>query len=188
MANVSKGVLKGLLYIGLSAAGLLLLLGADLLAGMRWEQHLPSDQEARREFDSHRREYVRFASILRQDPRVGIVGSDGVVSGDTQHAGPVAQYRDMMRSLGVKQIIVGEDGAIEFVLWGSGCAICSDSYKGLRYVPEDFKADARRGWVPKWVKSLDSDSLPQANGSVDDGLYVVPIAPGWFIYRLEIHE
>ena len=35
---------------------------------MRWEQHLPSDQEARREFDSHRREYIRFASLLRQDP------------------------------------------------------------------------------------------------------------------------
>ena len=188
MAKLSAALLKRLLYIGLSAVGLLLLLAAGVFAWMRWEQHLPSDQEARRQFDSRRTEYIRFASRLRQDLQVGIIGSDGIVSGATKHAGPIAEYRDIMRSLGAKQIIVGEDGSVEFVLWGFGCAICSDSYKGLRYAPVDFKADARRGWMPKLVNSLDGNNLPQANGSVDDGLYVVQIEPEWFIYRLEYHE
>ena len=188
MAKLSTALLKRLLYIGLSAVGLLLLLSAGVFAWMRWEQHLPSDQEARRQFDSHRTEYIRFASRLRQDMQVGIIGSDGIVSGAAEHAGPVAEYRDIMRSLGAKQIIVGEDGSVEFVLWGFGCAICSDSYKGLRYAPVDFKADARRGWMPKLVNSLDGNNLPQANGSVDDGLYVVQIEPEWFIFRLEYHE
>jgi hypothetical protein len=142
-------VVKGLLYIGLSAVSLLLLLAAGVFVWLRWEQHLPSDQAARRQFDSHRREYIRFASLLRQDPRVGIIGSDGVVSGDAKHAGPVAQYRDMMRSLGAKQIIVGEDGSIEFVLWGTGCTICSASYKGLRYVPDDLSIVSKFTSEPK---------------------------------------
>ena len=74
-------LLKGLLYIGLSVVGLLLLLSASVFGWMRWEQHFPSDQEARRQFDSHRTEYVRFASHLRQDLQVGIIGGDGIEIG-----------------------------------------------------------------------------------------------------------
>lgn len=186
--ELSTAVSKGSLYISLSALALLLLLAAGVFAWMRGVQPLPSDQEARRQFDSHRTEYIRFAARLRQDLRAGIIDSDGRVSSATRQVGPVMEYRDMMRSLGAKTVVVGEDGSIEFELWGFGCAICSDSYKGLRYAPGDFKADARPGWAPKSVKSLDNNDLPQTNGSLNDGLYVVQIEPEWFIYRYEYHE
>ena len=186
--ELSKAVSKGSLYISLSALALLLLLAVGVFAWTQGEQHLPSDQEARRQFDSHRTEYIRFAARLRQDLRAGIIESDGSVSSATRQVGPVEEYRDMMHSLGAKAAVVREDGSIEFELWGVGCAICSDSYKGLRYAPGDFKADARTGWMPKLVKSLDSNDLPQTNGSINDGLYVVQIEPEWFIYRSEYHE
>jgi hypothetical protein len=182
-----KAALKGLLYVGVSALALLSVAIAGVFAWLQWQLHLPSDQEARGQFHSHRTEYIRFASLLQLEPRPGIIGSDGTAT-TVNHERPAAEYRDLMRKIGAKDVVVGEDGSIEFALWGFGCAICSDSYKGVRYVPEESKPDIHRGWVPQLVNSLDSNKLPKANGSVTDGLYVVPIEPGWFIYRLEIHE
>ena len=92
-----------------------------------------------------------------------------------------------MRRLGAKQIVVGENGSVEFVLWGFGCAICSDSYKGLRYAPVDFKADARRGWMPKLVNStavaplwrgLDFRSSREPRGSDDHVATTLPEVGG----------
>jgi len=178
-----KAAHKGLLYVSL-----LLFAVVGVFAWMRWEQHLPNDQEARQQFDSHRTDFVRFASLLRQDSGARIIGSDGGANAYTGHPRVVAEYRDLMRRIGAKHVVVRDDGSMEFALWGFGCAICSDSYKGMRYVPEDSKADAHHGWLPKLVSSLDGNNLTQENGSIDDGLYVVQLAPEWFIYRLEIHD
>ncbi len=38
------------------------------------------------------------------------------------------------------------------------------------------------------VTSLKDANMPQENGSVASGLYVVPIEPEWFIYRFEYQE
>jgi hypothetical protein len=104
------------------------------------------------------------------------------------HARVVPEYRDLMRRISAKDVVVREDGSIEFALWGFGCAICSDSYMGLRYRPLDSKSSSRSGWAPRLVNSLDSKNLPQENGSVADGLYVVQLEPEWFIYRFEYRE
>lgn len=93
-----------------------------------------------------------------------------------------------MRRTGAKAVYVRPDGSIEFQLWGFGCAPCSDSFKGMRYFPADGKSSSGSGWVPKVVRSLDDEALPKENGAIADGLYVMQIEPGWFIYRLEVDD
>jgi hypothetical protein len=58
----------------------------------------------------------------------------------------------------------------------------------MRYLPADGKTQPGGGWVPKLVRSLDSENLPKERGAVADGLYVVQLEPEWYIYRLEISD
>lgn len=93
-----------------------------------------------------------------------------------------------MSKIGARNVIIGEDGSIEFALWGDGCAICSDSYMGVLYYPKDHKVDSSGERAQTVVTSLDSAKLPHEKGAVATGLYVVPIEPEWFIYRDEYQE
>jgi hypothetical protein len=93
-----------------------------------------------------------------------------------------------MSKIGAKHATIREDGSMEFALWGDGCAICDDSYMGVRYYPKDHKVDSSVEWTQTVVTSLDSAKLPQEKGAVATGLYVVPIEPEWFIYRFEYRE
>jgi hypothetical protein len=94
---------------------------------MQWQYHLRSDRHARQQFDEHRAEFIRFASLLRHDPTATIIDINGVVGAYTDHARSVPDYRDLMRSTGAKAVYVRPDGSVEFQLWGFGCAPCSDS-------------------------------------------------------------
>jgi hypothetical protein len=183
-----KAPLKILLYVSLSAVSLLLIAVIGSFAWLRWEQHLPSEQLARQQFVGHRTDYIHFASLLRQDTAARFISSDGSVDVYTNHARVVPEYRDLMRRIGAKDVIVREDGSMEFALWGFGCAICSDSYMGIRYFPVQSRPAGRPGWVQILVSSLDGKALPQENGSIADGLYVVQLEPEWFIYRFEYRE
>jgi hypothetical protein len=150
--------------------------------------HLPSEQSVRQQFQSHRADYIRFVTLLQKDPSATQVDGDGKVDIDGVHSRFVPEYRDLIRKIGAKSVIVREDGSMEFTLGGSGCAICSDSYMGVRYYPKNLKSVSHPGWTQTVVASLDSAKLPQEKGSIASGLYVVPIEPEWFIYRLEIQE
>ena len=183
-----KATLKILLYVSLSAVSLLIIAAIGSFAWLRWEQHLPSEQTAREQFEVHRTDYIRFASLLRQDTGVRFISSDGSVGMNANAARVVPEYRDLMRRISVKDVMVREDGSIEFTLWGFGCVICSDSYMGIRYSPVQVSPQTRPGWTQILVKSLDSKNLPRENGSIADGLYVVPLEPEWFIYRFEYRE
>jgi hypothetical protein len=145
-----------------------------------WERYLPSEGRVRQQFESHKTDYTRLVALLQKDPSLA----------DGEPRGPmVAEYKDLIHEAGIKFVFLREDGSIEFVLGGYGCAICSDSYVGMRYLPKDHKIEIQPGWVtPTVVASLDSAKLPQSNGEVTSGLYVIPIEPEWFIYRLEIQE
>lgn len=158
------------------------------LAFMRWEYHLPSDQKAHQHFEDHRAAFVRFASMLRQDPRARIINKNGVDDAFEKDARTVPEYRELMRSIGADAVYVRPDGSIEFQLWGFGCAPCSDSFKGIRYSPLGAKPHTTFEWVPQVVGSLDSQDLPKAKGAVADGLYVIPLEPEWSIYRVEISD
>ena len=78
-------------------------------------------------------------------------------------------------------------GSMEFTLGGYGGPISSDSYIGVRYFPKN-PIGSPPGWTQTLVSSLDSTKLPQENGSVAIGLYVVAIEPEWFIFCFEYQE
>jgi hypothetical protein len=183
-----KATIKSLLYVCLSAASLLLLAVVCVIAFTVWEYHLPSDQRARQQFEDHRAAFVGFAAVLRQDPRVRVISPNGVDDVFEKDTRAVAEFRDVMRSIGAKAVYVRPDGSIEFQLWGFGCAPCADSFKGLRFQPKGGHPQYPHGGAPIVVSSLKDESLPKYKGAVADGLYVVPLDPEWSIYRLEISD
>ncbi|MGD0987024.1 MAG: hypothetical protein ABR874_04385 [Candidatus Sulfotelmatobacter sp.] len=186
---MSKTVLnKALLYACLSAVGLLLIVGYSFWWRLTPHYYLPREQRVVQQFESNRDAYIRFAALLRKDPSARYVGSDGKVDIDGTHGRLVPEYRNLIRKIGAKYVIIREDGSMEFALWGDGCAICSDSYMGVRYYPKDHKVDSSVGWTQTEVTSLDSAKLPKEQGAVASGLYVVPIEPEWFVYRFEYQE
>jgi hypothetical protein len=184
---MSVTINKVLLYVGLSAAGLLLIAGFSFWWWLMPHYYLPPQQRVVQQFESNRADYIRFAALLRNDPSARYVGSDGKVDIDGLQGRLVPEYRELLRKIGAKSVLIGKDGSMEFALWGDGCAICSDSYMGVRYYPKDHKAESS-GWEATVVTSLDSAKLPQEKGAVASGLYVVPIEPEWFIYRFEYQE
>jgi hypothetical protein len=185
-----KRFLKIALYSCLFLVGLCLLIPVSFRLWLKYEYHLPPGQRVRKQFENNRADYIQFVTLLQRDrsARVIVIDGDGKVGIDGLHRRLVPEYRDLIRKIGAKDVIVREDGSIEFALWGFGCAICSDSYMGVRYYPKDPKPGSPAGWEQTVVTSLDSAKLPQEKGAVATGLYVVPIEPEWFIYRLEYQE
>jgi hypothetical protein len=171
-------------YVCLGAAGLSLLAVVCVIALMRWQHSLPSDQKARQHFEDHKAAFVRFASMLRQDRRARVIDRNGLEEGIEKRAQAVPEYRDLMSSIGAQAVYVRADGSIEFQIWGFGCAPCSDSFKGLRYFPIYGKPQDGP-WAPRVVDSLDDESLPKDRDSVADSIYIVPLEPQWAIYRIE---
>jgi len=171
---------KVLLYVCLLTVGLV---GLFLLVGIGWwlwpefRLPLPSEQQMRQQFQSRKADYIRLVTLLKKDPSAKYVS----VNGNTE-------YQILARKIGIKDVIIREDGSIEFALWGYGGTIEDDSYMGVRYFPADHKIDSSAGWTQTVVTSLVSAKLPQENGSVATGLYVVAIEPEWFIYRFEYRE
>ncbi len=183
-----KASVKIPLYVSLSVASLVLLAVVGVVAFMRREYHLPSDQEARQQFADHRAEFVRFASMLRKDQKPRVIYSNSVDDAFEKDARVIPEYRDLMRSTGAKAVYVRPDGSIEFQLWGFGCAPCADSFKGLRFQPIGGQPQYPYGGAPILVSSLRDESLPKNKRAIADGLYVLPLEREWSIYRLEISD
>ena len=183
-----KAVLKVLVYLGLSFIGLFAASIIAFWAWAAWLYHLPSDQLARQQFVGHKADYVRLASLLRQDPNTIFIDSNGEVESRGSHWKFVPEYFAPIRNIGAKSIYLRQDGSIEFELWGFGCAPCADSFKGVRFAPADGQPKYPYGGAPLIVRSLENSSLPKSKGAVADGLYVVPIDREWSIYRLEISD
>jgi hypothetical protein len=182
-----KNIFKITLYGCLSAVSFVLLAGAGLWLYEAWEYRLPPEQRVRQQFEDHRADYIRFVTFLRNDRSAKYIGSGGMVDIDGINERLVPEYRDLIRKIGAKFVIVREDGSMEFALWGNGGTVMDDSYMGVRYFPKDHSMDAM-GWKQIVVTSLASAKLPQEHEAVATGLYVVSIEPEWFIYRLEIQE
>jgi hypothetical protein len=183
-----KRFLKTLLYLCLSFVGLCLLALVGSGLWLKYEYHLPPEQRVRQRFEKNRADYIQFVALLQKDQSAHFVDSDGRVDTDGSHSRLVPEYRGLIYRIGAKSVTVGQDGSIEFSLYGFGCAICSDSYMGVRYVPKNHRKDVPAGWDYTIVTSLDSTKLPQEHGAVATGMYVVPVEPEWFIYRFEYQE
>ena len=183
-----KRLLKMLLYSCLLLVGLCLLAPVGFRLWLKYEYHLPPEQRVRQEFENSRADYIQFVTLLQRDQSAHSIDDGGRVGIDGGHSRLVPEYRNLIRKIGAKNVKIGEDGSIEFSLYGFGCAICSDSYMGVLYVPKHRRTDARPGWEQIVVTSLDNAKLPQEHGAVTTGLYVVPIEPEWFIFRDEYQE
>ena len=75
-----------------------------------------------------------------------------------------------------------------FTLWGTGCAICSDRYKAVMYLPQGAHGGPGAQWTPGEAKSLADKDLPHSGRSIVDGLYIVPLEPEWYLFRFEYSE
>lgn len=111
-----KPILKTLVYVCLSALGLLLVAAGVRIAFLRSEYSLPSDLKARRHFYEHKAEFVRFASLLRQDSKARAISSNGVDDIYESDARLVPEYGTFMHGIGAKEAFVRPDGSIEFEL------------------------------------------------------------------------
>lgn len=183
-----KRLLKILLYSCLFSVGFCLLAPVSLSLWLKYEYHLPPEQRVRKQFENNRADYIQFVTLLQRDQSAHFIDGDGKVDIDGVHSRLVPEYRHLIRKIGAKDVLIREDGSIEFSVYGFGCAICSDSYMGVRYNPKDPKTGSPAGWEQTVVTSLESANLPQEKGAVATGLYVVPMEPDWFIYRLEYQE
>ena len=178
---------KALACISASVFGIAFLGTGGFWAFVKLSYHLPSDERVLHQFQTRKADYVRFVELIKNDPSVRFVDGDGRVDiGDVKWREAPA-YRQLIRDIGAKFVLISDDGSVQFVLWGDGCAICSDSYMGVLYLPPD-RETPHGGWQHTTVASLDSSKLPQKKGSVATGLYVVPVEPKWFIYRFEYQE
>ena len=181
-----KAILKVLLYVGLLALSLLVVSALAFWGWMRWEYHLPREETAREQFARPRADYIRFVSLLQQDPGAKIIDINGDVDANSNRARHVPEYHDLIHKIGATSVMVREDGSIEFEVWGFGCAPCRNSFMGMRNFRIDGQPHPAPGWPPELVGSLDDKSLPKDRGAVADGLYVLPLDSEWSIYRLEI--
>ena len=161
--------------------------GLGLLVGGWWALRPSNEQIARHSFELHRADYVRFATLLEQHHGDRYIGSDGTAVDGSGKPRLDQDYSGMMRKIDAKFVTVREDGSAEFALSGFGCTICSDSYFGVRYQPSR-RSSSDPGWAAQSVESLSDKDLPHNGGSIADGLYVVNIAPEWFVYRFEYRE
>jgi hypothetical protein len=182
-----KRAMKTVAYIGASAVGFVVLAVAGLWLWWKASYYLPPAARVSQEFIRHRAEYTEFVGLLANDPSARFVDQDGRVGWGGTRQRIVREYGHLMQETGVKFVIVGDDGSVEFALLGNGCAICSDSYMGVLYDPASARA-SDAAWDRIVVTSLDSARLPQENGSVATGLYVVEIEPHWFVYRFGYQE
>jgi hypothetical protein len=185
-----KRLLKIELYVCLCFVGFCLLVAVGFRLWPKHKYRLPPEQTVRERFEKNRADYVQFVALLQRDQsaRPFVIDGDGRVGMDGVHSRLVPEYQRLIRKIGAKDVTIRGDGSIEFALYGFGCATCSDSFMGVRYVPKVRRADARLGWEQTAVTSLDSVKLPHENGAVATGLYVVNLEPEWFIYRLEYQE
>jgi hypothetical protein len=180
-------VFRILVYSCIFSVGLCLLAAVGSRSWLKHEYHLPPEQRVREQFENNRADYVQFVTLLQSDT-VHFIDDSGRVDIDGVHSQLVPEYRRLIHKIGAKDVLIREDGSIEFSLYGSGYAVCSDSYMGVRYVPKVLRTNSLSGWKQTPVTSLESAKLPHENGAVANGLYVVPIEPEWFIYRFDYQD
>ena|SRR5882724_8836861 len=169
--------------LALAAAYLLVIASSWLFSN--WAYRLPSDKEALVFFRAHKsdlealRRLERNRILVGQDLGGGAAGKEGVAPFDRQ------LYFLLGRELKTKLVRHDlDDGATEIYIWGFGCSVCNDSYKGFAWVP----AGSRMLSYADIPRSLADKDMPR---SIDEpkafrgGIYLVPIAENWYIVRQE---
>jgi hypothetical protein len=171
--------------------GLLGLIGL-LYGWAHWPFNWPSDNASIALFRDHRAEFVRIVDMVREDqarryiPRQSLRinprwGRPNLADSQTKKM-PVErfdEYAKAFNKLGLRYgLTLGNESEVDFNIACIGTlAIGPCSYKGIVYRPE-----------AKWattVGSLESNQLPNVNGTVAPGYYLRLIEGDWWIYRKE---
>ena len=102
---------------------------------------------------------------------IEFVNAYGILHGETVRDSAHITCAELLKKMGAKHLRHTQRGVVEIYFWGSGCAICHDSFKGLAYIREptfDMPADSN-----VWT-SLEDRALPRGKyASVEDRTYLL---------------
>ncbi len=173
----------------------LLMLCVSIFAGIIYFWlHLPSDDSIIATFRSHRTEFDKILTMVRDDRAHGWIpahpvridpswGRPDKVDSRTKEM-PLERFDEYVRlfhSIGLRHGLTvgsGEEVTFNFAVRGL-LVIAPCTYVGIVYKPD------KRG--REIVDSLSEKRLPQKDGHIAAGLYLRPIEsePDWFVYRYE---
>jgi hypothetical protein len=177
MSRVRKFSLRAACLVGIVCV----MAACIYMAVLSSPYRLVSDSRAKRFFQAHCQELDAIVLAIQHDPQITYLGASGDDAGtatsDTNRAACAAMLQKMHA-----QFLTSNNGAVEIYTWGSGCAICHDSYEGFAFIVPDAPAQRYTTVVP----SAETSALPHGKGSeVEDGTYLVPIRDNWYIFRSE---
>ena len=173
------------IFIKIVAAFLILVLVVVALdtALVRWQFRLPSDDYAKRVFAERKSDLDNLVAMVDRNYEIESVDSRGIAYGEAARDPAHIACAELLKNMGAKHLTHTQRGVVEIYFWGSGCAICHDSYKGFAYVRDpafDMPPDS------KLCQSLDDRVLPRGKyAPVEDGTYLVPITDHWYLIRSE---
>jgi len=151
-------------------------------ASQSWGYQMPSDQEAEAFFRSHSSDLMALVAAAQHEPTITFVSADWIGYGtNASDPGQIACAK-LLQKLGAGFLRQREE-AVEIYFWGSGCAVCHDSYKGFACLTRPKYACFGPATV---VRSLRDRDLPKGkHGGVLDGTYLLPISDHWHVIRWE---
>jgi len=142
---------------------------------------LPSDERAEAFFRVHRQELDALVVLVSRDPKLDFVSADFVGYGSDATDPAHLACAKVLKQIGAKFLRRGE-GAIEIYLWGTGCAMGHDSYKGYAFITPE----ARLLKCATVVKSLQEKALPKGKyAPIEDDSYIRLLDKGWYMIRWE---
>ena len=167
--------------VAFSSLGIVLLVVA-WVSHMYLPGDLPSDASASAYFAAHRAALDSIAQTVSRDPHIEFVNAQWIAYGSAAQDPAHIDCAKRLREIGA-EFLRHSGGLVEIYFWGSGCAICHDSYKGFAYVT-DPGVDIPVG--SKVSSSLADRALAAGTfARIEDGLYLVPITDHWYLIRQE---
>jgi hypothetical protein len=167
--------------IGFSSLGIGLLVVA-WFSHMYLPGDLPSDAKAKAYFAAHRAALDSLAQTVSRDPHIEFVNADWIAHGSAAHEPAHIDCAERLREIGA-QFLRHTGGLVEIFFWGSGCAICHDSYKGFAYITNP---SIDMPFASKVCSSLADRALKASTfARIEDGSYFVPIGNHWYLIRDE---
>ena len=161
--------------------GLCALLIGSCVGYFAWRAHLPSDRRAEEVFREHKEELDKLVAMALSAPEVTYVNADEIGLGENATEPKHVALAQSLKKLGA-QFLRRSDGVIEIYFWGTGCAICHDSFKGYAFI----LPGARLLKFATVVPSLEDKALPKGKyAPIDDGSYIKPLEKSWYLIRWE---
>ncbi len=112
---------------------MLLVAAAGGFKGWGWGDGLPSDKKAEAYFAAHEAMLESLAQTVIRNPHIEFVNAQWIAYGSAAQDPAHIECAKRLRDMG-GQFLRHSGGVVEIYFWGSGCAICHDSYKGFAYV------------------------------------------------------